>query len=470
MGWWQRVQATLGGSKRQAPAAVSTLPSVPLTSQFVRIGGSLTPARVSSILRLADDGYTYELVDLGNEARQKDNHLNCVLQVREGALGQLELRVQPSLERGAKEATLEQRRATELVQDAFAGATGLNDEVVSLDRTIEHLQGAPFWGYALAETIWQKRSGLLMPAGFICHSPRRFGFDDHGRLVQWDQSGALGGGVKTCVQEKWPGRWVQHQPRVTGDVPAREGLVRSLMWAALFRSWTIADWMRLAELSWKPWREGIYEDGASTDDIDALEDMLDKLSAAGVATHSKRTDLKIHFPVGMTGIQSQHRELAAFMGEEISKAVLGQTLTTEAGVRGARSLGDVHDRIRRDIRDRDATAMAATLRRDLASWVVRLNLGDAAPVPLVWFDTAEPIDLLEYGQALSALTDAGLRVPAAHVYSMTGVPAPEDDEEVLGGAAPVAAPEPESESSGEVEVDLTEVEEPAAEPVEPAEE
>jgi len=45
------------------------------------------------------------------------------------------------------------------------------------------------------------------------------------------------------------------------------------------------------------------------------------------------------------GAKGVHKLLADFMGAEMAKAVLGQTLTVEAGQRGARSLGEVHDRV-----------------------------------------------------------------------------------------------------------------------------
>src|SRR5262249_54993934 len=159
---------------------------------------------------------------------------------------------------------------------------------------------------------------------------------------------------------------LQHQPRITGDVPCREGLVRVLMWAALFRNWDIRDWLALGELAWKPWRTGGYTRGASEEDIDALIAILDAMSSSGVAVYPKDTaEVKIEWPKNPPAGGGTHKELADFLGAEMSKAVLGQTLTTEQGSKGSQALGRVHDQVRKDIREADARSVAATIRRDL---------------------------------------------------------------------------------------------------------
>jgi phage gp29-like protein len=56
---------------------------------------------------------------------------------------------------------------------------------------------------------------------------------------------------------------------------------------------------------------------------------------------------------------------------------LGQTLTTEPGERGARSLGEVHLAVREDIVRQDAQALMALVNGQLIPWIVELNLPPA---------------------------------------------------------------------------------------------
>src|SRR5690606_25284205 len=95
-------------------------------------------------------------------------------------------------------------------------------------------------------------------------SQRRFGFrPDDGAFVLRD-IGMGADGVD--FREEWPNKFVVSQPRVTGDAAHREGLCRVLVWACLFRTWTVADWLKTAELSWKPWRIGTYKKGATANE------------------------------------------------------------------------------------------------------------------------------------------------------------------------------------------------------------
>jgi hypothetical protein len=59
----------------------------------------------------------------------------------------------------------------------------------------------------------------------------------------------------------------------------------------------------------------------------------------------------------------------------MSKAVLGQTLTVDAGERGARSLGEVHLQVREDIVRQDAQALMSLVNGQLIPWIVELNIG-----------------------------------------------------------------------------------------------
>src|SRR5438876_287318 len=72
---------------------------VPLSNQYLRLGGRISPAVVSGIMRQADVGYIWQLMDLGDELKQKDAHLGTVCFRRETAPTQLEWQLVPSSDR-----------------------------------------------------------------------------------------------------------------------------------------------------------------------------------------------------------------------------------------------------------------------------------------------------------------------------------------------------------------------------------
>ncbi len=408
----------------------------PIYNQFTRIGGSLTPTQVSLIIQEADTGNIYRLVDLANEARQKDCHLQALLGTRETALIGLRWAVDPV---STEKADIE---VADFVKAALKAATGRGQESRSFVDLIGHLSGAVFYGYSSSEIEWQKSGSQLTIAGFRNVSHRRFEYrQEDGKLVWRDQNSGLGSGID--LQSTYPDLFIQHQPRITGDVMAREGLVRVLMWAALFRNWAIADWLRLAELAWKPWRMGKYKPDASDEDISDLYNALEELTSNGVGVFSDRAEIEVEWPQRGRGGKPEHAELAEFVAAEMSKAVLGQTLTIEQGERGARSLGEVHDRVRKDIRELDAISVAGTVMRDIIEPLVRLNFGADVELPPFFFITDDTVDIGALSRAVEGLVRAGVKLKQDWVRDKFGAPDPEPDDDICLGKEVLMAGEGE---------------------------
>ena len=407
---------------------------LPLYLQMQRIGGNLTPAQVSGIFREADAGDITRLVDLANEARQRDCHLHAVLSTRELALQSLRYQVVPYKEQRRKKPKLKDRKIADWVQETLQGVSGDDSDpkfqLADTAGLVSHLAGAVYFGHATAEIVFGKDGRYVVPVGFSCIGQRRFQFSDEGGRLQWADGFADG----VDLMSAYPGKFIQYLPRITGDVPAREGLVRPLMWAALFRNWDIRDWLQLAELAWKPWRTGQYQKAATTEDIDILIQTLENMTSSGIAVYPETDKVLIEWPKHSvsSGGGGTHSELAAFMGGEMSKAVLGQTLTTESGTKGARSLGEIHNKVRGDIRDADARSIASVLRRHLITPLVRMNFGSEVAIPGFEFITQDAVDNVSESVSVLNLRQAGLPIPCAWAYDRFGIPAPDVGEEIMG--------------------------------------
>jgi phage gp29-like protein len=126
-----------------------------------------------------------------------------------------------------------------------------------------------------------------------------------------------------------------------------------------------------------------------------------------------------------------------------SKAILGQTLTAEAGNVGSQALGNVHNEVRIEIRDHDLAQIRSTLNRDLILPMYMLNgksyTGDPRRKPRLVFDTQEPEDLKLWSDAIPKLVEIGVQVPRSYAQDKLRIPTPEGDEPLLG-KAPEPAP------------------------------
>lgn len=406
----------------------------PLWAQMARVGGAVSPLDVSSVLREADMGRTHRLVDLVHEFRQKDGHLQSILQRREQAVAKLT--VQCRAPDGAKK---RDKKSAEVLERALRKAKGFR-------QAVAHLVGeSTLFGHSTVQVIWGRQDGLLVPVEFKCVGARRFGFRMSDGKLLFDPTVTGFGDVNAAgvdlLAEYTPGKFIQIRRRVNGDVEVREGLARVICWLACFRTWDISDWLKFAELSWKPLRRGGYMKGASKEDIAALDNALRYFTAAGWVRYNKETtSFEVDWPKnGVTSGNGSHKELAEFLASEMSKAVLCGTLTTEAGSKGARSLGEVHQEGLEDVTEGDEQTVSEAFTIQLAGPFAQMNYGERAMAAVIEFPMGDEVNLKEFGAGIGALVNAGLPVPVSWVLEKTGIPQVNGDEEVL---KPVASGEP----------------------------
>jgi len=373
----------------------------------------------------ADAGQPARLVDLFNESRQKDGHLQSVLSTRERAVSLCEISfvIPDNVDAGEK---LKDRKSREFCQRIVA-------EFDNWPLLIEHLTASVNAGHATAEILWRKTNdGFLLPYRCRPLHPRDFFFRLSDGALRYARS--TGDMIGVDLLEENPGRIIQIQRRIVGDVQVREGLIRLLVWAALFRNWSLRDWIALGEIGWKPWRIGKYEKNATQQDIDGLRQVLDLVGSTGAAAIPETTNLEVEWPKGMapgTGGSSTHRELFDALAREMSKAVLGQTTIVEPGPNGDRAGVEARDALRTDIRESDAIAVAANLRAQLFAPAVAVNMSENALVPVPWFQTDEAVDQLKFAQAVEKLAKCVPRISAKWVRDEVGMPEPKEGDEFL---------------------------------------
>ena len=126
-------------------------------------------------------------------------------------------------------------------------------------------------------------------------------------------------------------------------------------------------------------------------------------------------------------------KLCRYADEQISKAILGQTLTSDSGG-GSYAQSKTHNEVRKDILVADCKALSATLRRDLIEPLVRFNFGSEANIPYLKFDMEDSEDLKALSEVLNTLVnDLGLKVPEEYVYKKFSIPQPNEGETILEG-------------------------------------
>jgi SPP1 gp7 family putative phage head morphogenesis protein len=140
----------------------------------------------------------------------------------------------------------------------------------------------------------------------------------------------------------------------------------------LYKRGSFGDWAQFSELFGMPFRVGHYnpwDESTRTKLLTALSEM----GGAGYAVIPDGTSLDFHSTPSGTGKGEIYKDLIATCNAELSKIFLGNTLTTEQGENGARSLGDVHASVEEDLALADMRRIEFLLNWELKERLVKLG-------------------------------------------------------------------------------------------------
>lgn len=371
---------------------------------------SLTPAQVADILRRAAMGDAHDFLLAADDIKEKDLHYRAVLQTRALAVAGLAVDIQPW------DDSAPAKLAAELVQEVLSAQ--------DVDRLIPHLMEAVAKGYAVAEIVWETTGRVWRPRAIVPREAHWFRFDaETGRLLRLVDGSAEGAPIP-------PYRMIVHAPPVAAGIPLLGGVARSALWVWVFKSYALRDWARFCELFGQPIRVGKYHQGASPEDVAVLKQAAFSLGSDAAAVIPQEMALELIESGSKSASAELYHGLIDYLDRQVSKAVLGQTMTTDDG--SSLSQAKVHNEVRLDLLRADARALAATLTRDLVSPLVRLNLGDAVPLPILTLRLDEPEDMAALTDLVVRLSQAGMPIPQWWVRERFGIPEAEAGEAALG--------------------------------------
>jgi phage gp29-like protein len=250
----------------------------------------------------------------------------------------------------------------------------------------------------------------------------------HPKKLVWDSTTDE---LKICTGEYPSGVELPENKFVVHKYKAKSGHAsRVVSWMYLFKNYDIKDWVSFCEVFGMPLRLGKYDASASEDDKKQLMEAIISLGtdAAGIVPSS--TMIEFIESQKTTSVEI-YEKLARYCDEQISKAILGQTLTSDSGG-GSYAQSKTHDEVRHDLTVADAKALAVTIRRDIIRPLVEFNFGTDVDIPFFGFDCHEVEDQKEVVEIYKTLAcDMGLEIPKSHIYKKFNIPKPEDGEEVL---------------------------------------
>lgn len=377
----------------------------------------LTPKRLAQILREADSGDVYRQVELFEEMEEKDTHLFSQLQTRKNAVIGLDFDVMPYSDDEADKAV------AEFVTEALDNLDDIEDIFIDLLDAIGK-------GFAVAEILWKVEGGKVYPADIVRREQKKFIWDDKDvfRVV----TDAEPRGVELPEN-----KFMIHNYKAKSGHPSRAGLLRIVCWMYLFKNYDVKDWVAFSEIYGMPLRLGKYNPSASEADKDALMQALVNIAADAAGIIPEGTDIQFT-ESGKTSSINVFESLANFCNAEMSKAILGQTLTSEVGSNGSYAASKTHGEVRQDLLEADCKALAKTFKKYLIRPLVMFNFGKVDRLPWIKFHYEPSEDQSQTADVYTKLVEMGLPISEEHVYERFGIPKPEGGQRVLTKVVPLA--------------------------------
>jgi phage gp29-like protein len=359
------------------------------------------------VLRKLDDGGVKVF-----EGLLADGHLISVVQSRKLGTLKKEFRFEPGSLKGEEPSAAAVKLRDDLVEDL---------ENVDLYNLVSSILDAPLYGMSPVEILWASGDARLRIADLIGKPVRWFGFDT-------DNHPRFRSAGNPWQGEDLPfGKFVFARHFPTYDNPYGLRLLSRCFWPAAFKKGGLKFWVTLAEKYGMPFLLGKYRQGAPPSE---QQDMLNKLAgmvrdACAVIPQGGTVEILDNKGGATADI---HERLKSAMDAEMSKVIMGQTLTAEVSAQGgSRAQGQVHEDILEDFRDGDQKLVKTTM-EEIAWLYGRINAPGVPTPSFKWYEEEEPQK--EFADRDKTLQETGVRFRKSYYVRRYGLQ--EDDFDLTG--------------------------------------
>lgn len=388
----------------------------------------LTPSRLASILDSAENGDLIAQFELYEDIEEKDGHVASEMSKRRRAL-MLDWDIVPP------------DNATPAEKKVADQLTELLGEIESFEDILFDTTDAIGKGFVCQEIEWHRVERYWLPKT-ITHRPQSWfslhrGYRQELRLrTNTTVDGIQGEPLN-------PFGWITHVHKAKSGYIERAAMFRQLVWPYLFKNYSVGDLAEFLELV-GVLRLGKYPASASEPEKATLLRALSSIghSASGIIPEGMLIDFKEVAP----GDPAAFGLMIDWCEKTQSKVILGGTLTSGAdGKSSTNALGNVHNEVRKDLRDGDIRQVQGTITSKLVHAIATINglVPDGLRrAPVFRLSAQETEDLKVFADALPRLADYGARVPVQWTHEKLGIPEPQGDEPVLVPPSRAAAPAP----------------------------
>lgn len=388
---------------------------------------TLSVDRVHGILRAAESGECEQLFAIYRDILLGHAHTQTVFNQRKLSALTKALAIVPTDEKNPADVA------------AADACLALTKSPGWLAVAMNHLLNGHLYPLAVLEQVYAvnhtgKFPGVrFVPVQWIPVPYRLLDWTD-GFLQIWDAAPKLGHRLGSRFEPTAP-QYIVHRGHLLTNIPDNWGgpMRAALFWwlfAVMDRDW----WVRYLERFGAPFIVGKYDPAD-----EASKTLLARAFSSAVRLFglvvSRETEIEV-IPTASASYGEAFEHLQVFANGELSKLVLGQTMTTTAAAGGiGGTQANVQESVRGDIEAWDITALAETVNRDIIAPFLRFNgLAGNAELKIT---TATGSEMEGHSRFLSAAAKAGLEPTDAGIDQLSkssGIPL----QRIAGGRVPLA--------------------------------
>jgi phage gp29-like protein len=255
-------------------------------------------------------------------------------------------------------------------------------EDLSRDELTSNLLDVIYWGFQPAELTWDYMYGMWLPVQITPKPPEWFTWYINDAGIPELRFLSIAAPVEG---ERPPDPWTLICPRIkpTYDNPYGRGVAARCFWPIVFKRAGMEFWLNFMERFGTPWVMGKIESGAADDTtLTAFAGDLKTLVQDAVIAVGGNRSVEILESKNQKGSNDGFKTLCDFMDSQMSKTILGHTLSTDSGDKASYAATKGALTVRNDIQKRDIT-MVRSIWSDIVNLIMMRNGYIDTPRPRV---------------------------------------------------------------------------------------
>ena len=247
---------------------------------------------------------------------------------------------------------------------------------------MENILDAPLYGYAPIEITWEKQGKYIIPAKFEAEPQEWFHFNSNGDFFFKHKNYTPNGLLINPDESR---KFLLPKNKPTRKNPYGQCILSRCFWNVAFINGGMEFWVKMTEKYGMPFMVGKYDRSMNKEEKESLLRALVNMVQDAVGVIPADGTVEIMDAGGKGASAEIYEKLVTKCENNISKAILGQTLTTDIGKNGSFAAAQTHNEVRNDIINSDRRLCEKTI-NTLIKYINEINFSESQYPKCTIFD------------------------------------------------------------------------------------